>query len=305
MDKNEPDWNLYRTFIAVMENCTLSAAARALGLTQPTVGRHIDELQDQLGAVLFTRSQTGLVPTDTAISLHPHAMAIQSAAQGLRRAASGDGKGVSGTVRITAAEVVGVEILPPILTRLRRDHHDLEIELVLSNRLENLLRRDADIAVRMVAPDQEALIAKHIGNIDLGFHAMPEYLDAAGWGDRASEIGWEQLSKLDLIGFETRSVDVRAMAERMPEIANAHFSLRVDNNIAQLALMRAGYGIALCQLGLARRTPGCVRLLPDFSLALDTWITMHEGLRDHLRCRVVFDALVAGMKAYRRESLNS
>ncbi|NIY75969.1 LysR family transcriptional regulator [Thalassospira sp. HF15] len=305
MEKNEPDWNLYRTFLAVMECGSLSAAARVLGLTQPTVGRHVDELQDHLGVVLFTRSQAGLVPTDTAISLLPHATAVQSAARGLRRAASGDVGSVRGTVRVTAAEVVGIEILPPVLTQLRRDHPDLEIELVLSNRVENLLRRDADIAVRMVAPEQGALIAKHIGNIDLGFHAMSDYLDHAGWRGREGEIGWDQLGKLDLIGFDTVSADVRAMVDRMPEIANAHFAMRVDSNVAQLAMMRAGFGVAACQLGLARRTEGCMRLLPDFTLALDTWVTMHEGLRDHLRCRVVFDALVAGMQAYRRESLNS
>lgn len=304
MDRNEPDWNLYRTFMAVMECGSLSAAARVLGLTQPTVGRHVDELQDQLGVVLFTRSQSGLVPTDTAISLLPHATAVQSAARGLRRAASGDIGSVRGTVRVTAAEIVGVEILPPIITKLRRDHPDLEIELVLSNRVENLLRRDADIAVRMVAPDQDALIAKHIGNIDLGFHAMADYLAHAGWLGRECEIGWHELGQLDLIGFDTASADVRAMVDRMPEI-NAHFALRVDSNIAQLAMMRAGFGIVLCQLGLARRTPGCVRLMPDFTMALDTWVTMHEGLRDHLRCRVVFDALVEGMQAYRRESLNA
>lgn len=304
MDRNEPDWNLYRTFMAVMECGSLSAAARVLGLTQPTVGRHVDELQDQLGVVLFTRSQSGLVPTDTAISLLPHATAVQSAARGLRRAASGDIGSVRGTVRVTAAEIVGVEILPPIITQLRRDHPDLEIELVLSNRVENLLRRDADIAVRMVAPNQDALIAKHIGNIDLGFHATSDYLAHAGWQGREGEIGWQELGQLDLIGFDTASADVRAMVDRMPEI-NAHFALRVDSNSAQLAMMRAGFGIVLCQLGLARRTAGCVRLMPDFTMALDTWVTMHEGLRDHLRCRVVFDALVTGMQAYRRESLNA
>ena len=108
--------------------------------------------------------------------------------------------------------------MPPIITKLRRDHPDLEIELVLSNRVENLLRRDADIAVRMVAPDQDALIAKHIGNIDLGFHAMADYLAYAGWQGREREIGWHELGQLDLIGFDTASADVRAMVDRMPEI---------------------------------------------------------------------------------------
>ena len=272
MTVHEPNWDLYRTFLAVLEHGSLSAAARALGLTQPTVGRHIDELQEQLGIVLFTRSQSGLVPTDTAIGLRPYAEALRSTAKALQRAASAERGAVQGTVRITAAEVVGIEVLPPILTGIRNSFPDLEFELVLSNLVENLLRRDADIAVRMVAPNQDSLIA-------------------------------QKLVKLDLIGFDTKTADIRSIIERNQHLGSVEFDMRVDSNTAQLAMMRAGFGVALCQSHLAARSGDCIRLIPEFSVGLDTWITMHEGLRDTLRCRMVFDALVTGMKSYVRDGL--
>ena len=303
MAMHEPNWDLYRTFLAVLEHGSLSAAARALGLTQPTVGRHIDELQEQLGIVLFTRSQSGLVPTDTAIGLRPYAEALRSTAKALQRAASAERGAVQGTVRITAAEVVGIEVLPPILTGIRNSFPDLEFELVLSNLVENLLRRDADIAVRMVAPNQDSLIAQKTGTVEIGFYATRGYLAQSGWADCHDKIDWSELVKLDLIGFDTKTADIRSIIERNQHLGSVEFDMRVDSNTAQLAMMRAGFGVALCQSHLAARSGDCIRLIPEFSVGLDTWITMHEGLRDTLRCRMVFDALVTGMKSYVRDGL--
>ncbi|MCK2165983.1 LysR family transcriptional regulator [Thalassospira xiamenensis] len=297
MDKPDPDWSHYRSFLAVLEEGSLSAAARALGLTQPTLGRHIDELQYRLGLSLFTRSQSGLAPTDAAIALRPHAEALKAATAAIRRAASGVGTGIRGSVRITASEVIGVEVLPPILRRLRESYPDLEIELVLSNRVENLLRRDSDIAVRMVAPSQDALIAKRIGDIHLGLFAHADYLERRAMPQRPADLVGH-----DLIGVDTITPDVRSMLERLSGFADNIFHLRSDNHLAQLAMVRNGLGIGLCQIGLARRNDRLVRVLADFSVPLDTWVTMHEDLRDSLRCRVVFDVLVAGMKEYWQES---
>ncbi|HEX4511487.1 MAG TPA: LysR family transcriptional regulator, partial [Burkholderiaceae bacterium] len=153
----EPNWEWYRSFVCVLEAGSLSAAGRAMGMTQPTVGRHIDSLESALQLKLFTRSFDGFAPTDAALELKPYAVALASSAAALRRVASSHGDGVRGTVRLTASEVVGVEVLPPILTALRRQHPALVIELVLSNQVDDLLRREADIAVRMVRPTQNAL----------------------------------------------------------------------------------------------------------------------------------------------------
>jgi len=149
----DPGWELYRSFLAVLQEGSLSAAARALGVTQPTIGRHIDALEAALGFALFTRSQHGFKPTEAALALGPHAENLALNAAALLRVASahgGDGSAVRGTVRISASEVVGAEVLPPILTALRVAHPQLVIELVLSNRIDDLLLRQADIAIRML-----------------------------------------------------------------------------------------------------------------------------------------------------------
>ena len=156
----EPGWELYRTFLAVVREGSLSGAARALGLTQPTAGRHVDALERALGFSLFIRTQQGLSPTEAALSLRPFAESLEATSAALLRAASSQGEGVRGTVRITASDVVAVEVLPPILADLHAAYPELTIELVPSNRMEDLLRREADIAVRMQRPSQGVLVAR-------------------------------------------------------------------------------------------------------------------------------------------------
>src|SRR5215475_13730664 len=145
-------WELYRSFLAVLTEGSLSGAARALDIAQPTVGRHVAALERSLGTPLFTRSQTGLRPMESALSLRSYAEAMSNSVAALERAAASQGTGVHGVVRVTASEVIGVEVLPPIVTQLREEHPNLQVELVLSNRMQDLLQREADIAVRM-APD--------------------------------------------------------------------------------------------------------------------------------------------------------
>ncbi|PPC77566.1 LysR family transcriptional regulator [Pokkaliibacter plantistimulans] len=294
MTELDPDWNHYRSFLSVLEHGSLSASARALGLTQPTLGRHIDELQKRLGLVLFTRSTSGLIPTAAALTLHPHAEALRSATAAIERAALGLGEGVRGVVRITASEVIGVEVLPPILTRLRQQHPDLQLELVLSNQLQNLLQRDADIAVRMVAPTQEALIARRIGQITLGLHAHQDYLQRMGTPASLSDITAPHV----LIGFDTLTEYLRTLLSRHPQIDPKQFSFRCDSDVAQLAMIRAGFGIGFCQVGIARREPLLQRLVAGFEMQLETWVAMHENLRDNPACRLTFEALAAGLHRY-------
>lgn len=287
----DPDWNLYRSFLAILREGSLSGAARSLGLAQPTLGRHVDALEEAVGFQLFTRSRDGLAPTEAALELRPFAEQLSATAAALLRTASGRGGAVQGAVRVTASEVVGVEILPPILAGLRERHPRLVIELVLSNEVENLLRRDADIAVRMVEPAQEALVARRLGDIGLGLHAHRRYLERAGVPTR-----WEELEGHSLIGFDRETPAIRSMAKRAGGLERAMFALRCDSDLAQLAAIRAGYGIGICQMALARRDPDLVRVLPDaFGLALGTWLAMHEDLRTSPRCRAVFDALAAGL----------
>ena len=295
MADTEPNWEWYRSFVAVLDTGSLSAAGRAMGLTQPTVGRHVDSLETALGLKLFTRSFDGFAPTDAALELKPYAAGLAATAAALRRVASSHGGGVRGTVRLTASEVIGVEVLPPILTALRRKHPDLVIELVLSNRVDDLLHREADIAVRMVRPAQDALVARRVGGIEIGLHAHKRYLAAHGTPRTMAELQHGHA----LLGFDTETAFIRRLQAQVPALARANFAFRSDSDLANLAALRAGYGISICQVGLATRDKSLVRVLKSaFSMSLDTWVAMHEDLRDSARCAVTFAALVDGLGAY-------
>lgn len=288
-------WDLYRTLLAVLDEGSLSGAARSLDLTQPTIGRHVDALERAFGQTLFTRSPAGLMPTEAALALRDAAAAMKSHAAALERGAlEGSGSEVSGTVRISASEVIAVEVLPAALARLRREHPGLVIELVPSNRVQDLLHREVDVAVRMMAPTQEALIARRVGDVRLGLFAHRDYLRLHGTPETA-----EDLAGHSLIGFDVGAPHVRAAVRNQPEWQRERFALRTDSDLAQLALLRAGCGIGPAQLPWARREPALVRVLADrFGIAIPTWITMHEGLRASRRCQVVFEALVRCLEDY-------
>jgi DNA-binding transcriptional LysR family regulator len=289
-----PSWDLYRTFLAALQEGSLSGAARSLGLTQPTVARHVDTLEQAVGFELFVRSHRGLAATEAALELRPYAEALASTTAAMLRTASGQGRAVAGTVRISASEIIGAEVLPPILADLRQRHPAVEIELVLSNAVEDLLRRDADIAVRMTEPVQEALVARRIGDVTLGLHAHRRYLDRRGVPHDLSA-----LREHDLIGFDRETPAIRSMRRRVPGFEAIRFTLRTDSDVAQFSAIKAGCGIGVCQVALARREPDLVRVAPDaFDLKLGAWIVMHEDLRSTPRCRAVFDALVAGLQGY-------
>lgn len=293
MNRIEPGWELYRTLLAVVREGSLSGAARALGLTQPTVGRHIDALEAALGVVLFTRSQGGLAPTEGALALAPHAEAMASAAEALWRTASGEAEEDRGTVRITASEIIGTEVLPPILVSFREKHPRIVIELMLSNRTEDLLQREADIAVRMIRPTQGALVAKKLGVVGLSLHAHRTYIAAHG-----SPKTVEELSQHSIIGFD-REPSVRRLKDLGIVLTRDFFAFRCDSDLAQFAALRAGFGLGMCQQALVKKYPDLVPVLADkVNFELDVWIAMHEDLKTSLRMRLMFDHLAAELGAY-------
>jgi len=240
-DLGEPNWEWYRSFLSVLDHGSLSAAARALGLTQPTVGRHIDGLERALGLRLFTRSFDGFAPTEAALELKPYAAGLGATAAALRRAAVSHGAAVRGTVRLTASDVMGVEVLPTLLAGLRRVHPELVFEVVLSDRLDDLLHREADIAVRMVAPAQQALVARRVGAIELGLYAHVDYLQQHGTPQSLDQLGAHAL-----IGFDHDSEFIRRVQKQFGIFARSRLAFRADSNLAQLAALRAGFGIGVC-----------------------------------------------------------
>lgn len=292
----DPDWDLFQSLHAVLQAGSLSGAARRRALSQPTLGRHIEALEQRLGAPLFVRSPRGLEPTDLALELRLMLQEMaDSAAAALRDAAERAGS-AAGVVRITASEIVGGEVLPQILAGVRRRHPGLVCELVLSNRTEDLLRREADIAVRMTPPTQSALVARKLGEIPLGLFAAPAYL-----GDRASPASFAELGDHALIGPDNDET-LRLVTGLNVPLERGMFAFRSDSDLAQLAAIRAGYGVGVCQVQLGRRY-GLVRVAPETVVArLGVWIVMHEALKASLRMRIVFDALVEGMSAYIAEA---
>jgi DNA-binding transcriptional LysR family regulator len=294
MARSEPKWETYRSFLAVMTEGSLSGAARSLALTQPTIGRHIDELEDGLALKLFTRSQAGLLPTQAARELLPHAVAMASAAEALVRASSGAEAEERGAVRVTASIVVGAEVLPPILTRFRERHPHIAIELVLSDRTQDLARRDADIAVRMVRPKQEALVARKVGRIDLGLFGHRHYLEQHGTPHSLDEV-----TQHAIIGFDHETAFIHSLRRAGLALKREMFALRTDGDLAQLNALRAGFGIGVCQIGIARRDPDLVHLLPkSFKFELEMWLVMHKDLRNTRRVRLLFDHLAEELARY-------
>ena len=286
-------WDLYRSFLGVLRFGSLSAAARELGLTQPTLGRHVDALEASLGTSLFARSRHGLAPTPAALALVPHAEAMEAAALALVRAASGEADEPAGAVRVTASNFIGAEVLPAMLTEFRERHGAIAIELVLSDRNQDLSRRDADIAVRMIRPTQKALIAKRLGHVRIGLYAHRRYL-----ARRAMPRSIDDLSAHDIIGFDRDGSAMRALGTGLA-VSRELFALRTDDSAAQLAHLRAGFGIGACQKGVAARHPDLVPVLAgDVGFKLEMWLVMHEDLKGSRRVRLLFDHLARALKAY-------
>lgn len=292
-----PDWDLLQSLHAVLEAGSFSAAARLRRLTQPTLGRHIDQLERQLGAPLFVRSPRGLQPTDLALALRPHLADMSAAGSAAARDIGGLVNAEGGVVRVTVSEAVGIEVIPAMLARFMAAHPGIQVELALSNKNEDLSRRDADVAVRMARPTQNSVVARKVGEVALGFHATPDYLERRG-----VPRDFDDLDGHALIGFDRSFPELAKGLSVGRPITRELFAYRTDNDVAQLAAIRAGIGIGVCQRQLGLKY-GLVPVLPDiFGFSLDLWICMHETLRGSPRMRLMFDHLAREFAAYAAEA---
>jgi DNA-binding transcriptional LysR family regulator len=288
------DWSLVRSFLAVLDHGSLLAGARALRTSQPTLGRHIVELETQLGALLFERTGRGLVPTALALQVREAARAMESAAQDLGRTLSGAQSLTSGTVRITASVPVAVELLPGVLAQLRLQMPELQIEVVSSNQISNLLRREADIAVRMVRPEQGSLVAKKIGNVALGAFAHRNYLARRGVPRQPTD-----LLRHDLIGSDADTAILQGFRTMGFPVERDSFVLRSDDFMVQWRAVQAGVGVGFCAEYMARNDPQVMRILAgQLSIPpLPMWLAVHREIRTSRRIRAVFDFLADALPA--------
>lgn len=281
------DWRLVRSFLAALDRGSLLGAARALRTTQPTVGRHVAELEAQLGVLLFERTGRGLLPTPTALRLADAARAMESAADQLARSVSGAEASVSGTVRITASQPVACVLLPPLLAQLRIAHPEIQVELVSSNEVANLLRREADIALRMVRPAQSSLVARRIGKVTLGPYAHRDYLKRRGTPRQLTD-----LLQHELVGADRDQTLLKGFAAFGYPVTPQAFAFRSDDLTACWEAVRAGLGVGFVSDYVARTDPGVVPLLPMLKIApLPVWLTVHREIRTSSRIRAVYDFL--------------
>ena len=287
------DWSLVRSFLAVLEKGSLLAASRDLQLSQPTIGRHVAELESQLGLVLFDRNGRGLLPTEAAYHLAESARIMQSGADQLARNVMGADLGASGTVRITASQPVSCYVLPPLLAQMRLSLPDVQVELVASNEVSNLLRREADIAVRMVQPQQASIIARRVGKVTLRACAHQDYLRRRGVPRQPSDL----LSH-DLIGGDRNDDTLKGFAAQGLVVGREQFAFRADDLIVVWQAVRAGLGVGFVSEHLIRSDPAVIPVLPKLKIEpLPVWLAVHKEIRTSKRIRAVYDFLADALPA--------
>lgn len=287
------DWSLVRSFLAVVEHGSLLAAARQLQSSQPTIGRHMTELESQLGLVLFERTGRGLLPTDAALRLVESARTMQSGADQLARSVVGSDPLTSGTVRITASQPVACYVLPPLLAQMRLTLPEVQVELVASNTVSNLLRREADIAVRMVRPEQATVIARRVGKVAIKACAHQDYLRRRGIPRHPSDL----LSH-DLIGGDRNDETLKGFAARGFPVKREQFAFRSDDLIVVWQAVRAGLGVGFASEHLIRTDPAIVPLLPKLKIEpLPVWLAVHKEIRTSKRIRAIYDFLSDALPA--------
>ncbi len=283
------DWTLVRSFLAVLDAGSLTGAARALGAQQPTLSRHVAELEAQLGAPLFERTGRGVAPTAAALAIADAARRMHDGAERLGRTLARRREATTGTVRITTSQVAAAWLLPPVLARLRQEEPGVQVELVASNALSNLLRREADIAVRMVRPTQGSLVARKLGDIPIVAAAHESYLARAGTPRQPAD-----LLQHALLGYDRDETIVRGCAALGLEITREQFALRTDDHLAYGQLVRAGAGIGFVAAYNLAHWPGVRPLLPMLKIPpLPCWLAVHREIRGNRVVRRVYDFLAA------------
>jgi len=287
------NWHHIHHFLIVAEIGTLAEAAEQLGVSQPTLGRHISELEQKMGFSLFIRNRSGMTLTEAGLSLIDDARQMSFEAEKFALKAAGQNTVLSGTVRIAASEVVATYILPALLTEFRDLEPQIDIELVASNKIENLLSRDADMAVRMIKPVQEDLIAQKVNDMRLGAFASRQYLERHG-----TPAGAEELFSHRLVGYDRSDLITNQMSDFGYTHDRSMFAFRTDNQVANWELVKAGAGIGFGGVFIAQKCPDLVRLVPELSLpSLPMWLAAHQELKTNPRIRRAMDFLSEKLKS--------
>lgn len=289
--ENGADWPLIRAFVEVVRTGTLSAAARNLGATQPTLGRQMRRLESLYGEPLFRRRGRELAPTDRALTLYEAALVIETEVTALTRAFASGAQG-RGTVRITASEIVAVRLLPRLIRPILAADPTLEIEVLSSDRIDNLVRRDADIAVRMTRPVQPELIAVKLADVSFGLYAARSLVEERGAPRSLAELSdWPWVASV--AGMEV----LETAANHQLHIDPSRLRLRSDSTVVRMQAVEAGVGVGAVSVALALEVPTLQRLVPTFTpMVFPMWLVANDDLNRNPRHRFVFDALRAAFR---------
>lgn len=285
------DWALLRSFLAVVDTGSLSAAAARVATTQPTLSRHIRKLETVLGVGLFKRSVRGLEPTDAALGLIDDARTMGAAAEALTLKAQGRSQQLIGTVRVAASVIVANLVLPPIVASLRQAEPNIQIEIVASDLTQNLLRRDADLAIRMVDPAQNALIARRLGDAPIGLFGAHSYIARHGLVQTVEDLRTE-----DVIGFDRGDAIIKGYAANGLSVTRDDFAIRCDDQMVYWNLLLAGVGLGFAQTLVANHHPELEQVNIDMCIPpMPVWLVMHDEVRSNARIRRVADYLSAAL----------
>jgi DNA-binding transcriptional LysR family regulator len=285
------DWNQLKAFLETAETGSLSAAARKLGLTQPTLSRQVAAIEQRMGVTLFERVGKAMALTPTGLDLLEHARAMGAAADALGLAATGRSQAIEGVVSVSATDMVAAHLLPPLVQHLREQEPGIVIEVISSNALSDLLRREADIAIRHVKPEQPDLIARLIREASAHFYASEDWVKVHGHPRNAKAA-----AALPFVGSDRSGRYLAYLQAHGLPLTEANFSCYSDHSVAHWALVRQGMGIGAMMEEIARDTPGVVRVLDDVPpVHFPIWLVSHRELRTSRRIRVVFEALAQGL----------
>ncbi len=288
---NNLDWNQLKAFLETAETGSLSAAARKLGLTQPTLSRQVAAIEQVMGVTLFERVGKSMALTPTGLDLLEHARAMGAAAEALSLAATGSSQAVRGVVSVSATDVVASVLLPPLVKKLHDQEPGITIDVIPSNALSDLLRREADIAIRHVKPEQPDLIARLVREATAHFYASESWVNAHGHPRSA-----EDAARLSFVGSDRSGQYLGYLRMHGLPLSEANFSCYADHSVAHWALVRQGMGIGVMMEEIALATPGMVRVLDDLPpVRFPIWLVTHRELRTSKRIRMVFDALAQGL----------
>jgi DNA-binding transcriptional LysR family regulator len=289
------DWNQLKAFLETAETGSLSAAARKLGLTQPTLSRQVAAIEQRMGVTLFERVGKAMALTPTGLELLEHARTMGAAAEALGLAATGRSQAVGGVVSVSASDAVAAQLLPPLLRQLRDKEPGIAVEIISSNALSDLLRREADIAIRHVKPEQPDLIARLIREAKASFYASESWVAYYGHPRNA-----EDAVHLPFVGSDRSGQYLSYLRQHGLPVSESNFSCYADHTVAHWALVRQGMGIGAMMDEIAHTTPGVIQVLDNVPpVSFPIWLVSHRELRTSRRIRVVFEALARGLASTR------